>query len=60
MIYRSDGAATIGLRTVLMAPLASQAELLGVLFVGHADDRVITPNADMPLAPLYSLAHQPA
>jgi signal transduction histidine kinase len=33
-----------GLRTVLMVPLASQAEPLGIMFVGHADDRAITPD----------------
>jgi signal transduction histidine kinase len=33
-----------GLRFVLMVPLTSQGEPLGVLFVGHVDDRAITPD----------------
>ena len=32
-----------GLRSVLLVPLTRQAEPLGVLFIGHADDRIITP-----------------
>jgi len=31
-------------RTVLVVPLASLAAPLGVMFVGHADQRTIAPN----------------
>jgi signal transduction histidine kinase/PAS domain-containing protein len=33
-----------GLRTVLVVPLVSQAEPLGAMFVGQADDQAITPD----------------